>query len=381
MADCFWTDLLNATQECAGGSPAPPGYEGVILISMFSNSPFVRAYRFNSQTGFGAIYPDRDTPMLSGLQRAEFSPDGNYIVFAYDTDAGIGYAHSLRVCPWDNATGFGPDVDNGSTDSSSFCPSAMFSPDNDAVAFCCSRLNNSLVVSAIEWDAETGEFGTQYTGPGTKPPNVAKDVSFHPDGTAVAFAHWNSPTISVYRWSHAGGFGARYTGPTSLPSMSSNQGRKVRFHPSGGVLMWVITDAPYILAYEFNPSAGFGSRYMDPATPPTGIADGFGISNDGRAVAVGSRTSPYIRAYPFTRFLGFGPQFADPGVTPTGYVNHVEWSPDNTCVAVAHANSPYCSVYRWSHATGFGEKLANPDTLPGGPNRGALHVTFHPQTQ
>jgi hypothetical protein len=41
-------------------------------------------------------------------------------------------------------------------------------------------------------------------------------VAFNPTGTALAVAHLNSPYITAYPWS--GGFGTKYSDPSTLPT-------------------------------------------------------------------------------------------------------------------------------------------------------------------
>ena len=44
-------------------------------------------------------------------------------------------------------------------------------------------------------------------------------------------------------------------------------------------------------------------------------------------IAVAHYTSPYISVYPFTSGTGFGTKYSDPATTPTGYGKGVAFSP------------------------------------------------------
>jgi hypothetical protein len=85
-------------------------------------------------------------------------------------------------------------------------------------------------------------------------------------------------------------------------------------------------------------------------------------------IAVAHYTSPYITAYPWSS-SGFGTKFTNPATLPTGSGNAVAFSGDGTAIAVAHVNSPYITAYPWS-SSGFGTKFTNPTTLPTGDGYG-----------
>ena len=93
-------------------------------------------------------------------------------------------------------------------------------------------------------------------------------------------------------------------------------------------------------------------------------ATGFGLSASGKksTIAVGHSTTPFISAYPWSS--GFGTKYANPSTLPTGIGTGVSFNPAGTAIAVAHATLPFISAYPWS--AGFGTKYANPSTLPTG---------------
>ena len=83
---------------------------------------------------------------------------------------------------------------------------------------------------------------------------------------------------------------------------------------------------PYITAYPWS-GAGFGTKFSDPTTLPTGVGRGVSFSADGSAVAVAHSTTPYITAYPLSG-AGFGTKFSDPTTLPTDTVYGVSFSPN-----------------------------------------------------
>lgn len=93
-------------------------------------------------------------------------------------------------------------------------------------------------------------------------------------------------------------------------------------------------------------------------TPPSTIA----VSHEG---------SIYISTYLW--YPGFGTRYANPATLPTGGSASVAFSPSGADIAVAHDITPFISTYPWN--AGFGTKYANPATLPTG---NAWDVAFSP---
>ena len=88
-------------------------------------------------------------------------------------------------------------------------------------------------------------------------------------------------------------------------------------------------------------------------------------------IAVAHFTSPRISVYPWS--FGFGTKYSNPATLPTGTGLNVAFSPDGADIAIVELNSPFVSVYPWS--SGFGTKYSNPATLPTG---FGISVAFSP---
>ena len=86
-------------------------------------------------------------------------------------------------------------------------------------------------------------------------------------------------------------------------------------------------------------------------------------------IAVAHSTTPYVSAYPWTPTVGFGVKYADPLTKPIGTGYGVAFC-GNTDIAVVHSGDPYVSAYPWTPTVGFGVKYANPLTKPTGTGRG-----------
>jgi len=91
------------------------------------------------------------------------------------------------------------------------------------------------------------------------------------------------------------------------------------------------------------------------------------------SIALAHSTTPYISVYPWS-VSGFGTKYANPATLPTGNGNDINFNQDGTALAIAHDTSPFISVYPWS-VSGFGTKYANPATLPTGNGSGVSFGT------
>ena len=188
--------------------------------------------------------------------------------------------------------------------------------------------------------------------------------------TSIAITHAVTPFISAYPWNVSTGFGSKYANPSSLPPGTSYG---VAFNPAANVIAVGHVNAPNITAYSWVGN-GFGTKYAEPTTAPPGQGNGVAFSPAGDAIAVGNGAAPQINAYPWNAGTGFGVKYADPATLPGGAGRGVAFNPAGTSVAVAHATSPFVTAYPWSGA-GFGTKYADPATLPTGNGYG---VAFTP---
>jgi hypothetical protein len=187
---------------------------------------------------------------------------------------------------------------------------------------------------------------------------------------AMAVAHTTTPFISAYPWNSAG-FGTKYTNPATLPA---NNGNEVAFSPAGDAIAVAHATTPFITAYPWSGS-GFGTKYTNPATLPTGDGQSVAFSPAGNAVAVGHSTTPFITAYPWSSSTGFGTKYTNPATLPANVGLDVAFNPASTSIAVAHVTTPFITAYPWNAGTGFGTKYADPATLPASTGTG---VAFSP---
>jgi hypothetical protein len=183
----------------------------------------------------------------------------------------------------------------------------------------------------------------------------------------IAVAHSTSPRVSAYPWNPGVGFGVKYANPATLPT---GDGYGVAFCGNTDIAV-AHNISPYVSTYPWTPGVGFGVKYANPATlPPGGAAGAWGVAFCGNTdIAVAAENTPFISAYPWNPGVGFGVKYADPATLPTGAGKGVAFC-GNTDIAVAHSTSPRVSAYPWNPGVGFGVKYADPATLPTGDGRG-----------
>lgn len=96
IVPCFWTDRVKASEDC-GAQPPPGGGSGAIVLGIH-NAPYVLAYRWSDEGGFGNRIPGPDTELPRAPQRIIFHPSGAFVfLFAGDW-------HCYR---WSSQYGFG----------------------------------------------------------------------------------------------------------------------------------------------------------------------------------------------------------------------------------------------------------------------------------
>lgn len=124
--------------------------------------------------------------------------------------------------------------------------------------------------------------------------------------------------------------------------------------------------SPWLFAYKFNTSSGFGTRYANPATLPSGgtSTQGIAVSAAGTEVIQTTSTSPGQNAYRFTIAAGWGTKYAAPS-TALSNATGISLSPSETAIGIAMGGGgSLACAYRWS-TSGWGTRYTNPASVPG----------------
>jgi hypothetical protein len=222
------------------------------------------------------------------------------------------------VYPWSVGSGFGTKYTNPATLPTGIGQSVAFSPAGNAIAV---AHNTSPFITAYPWSVGSG-FGTKYADPATLPTGNGQSVAFSPAGDAVAVAHNTAtPYITAYPWTVGSGFGTKYTNPATLPT---NVADSVAFTPAANAIVVGHFGGNGITAYQWSAS-GFGTKYTDTIAPNRIFSIAFNTA--GNVAALAGNTSPYVFAYTWTTSTGFGTKYADPATLPTGSGTGVAFLP------------------------------------------------------
>ena len=219
------------------------------------------------------------------------------------------------------------------------------------------------VVSVYAWTYASG-FGTKYANPATKPTTNGNDTEFNHDSTFIAVGHNATPFISVYPWTVGTGFGTKLSNPATLPG---GEVKRIDFRGTTsttdiGMAVGTGGGTNDGVAYPFTTS--FGTRYAL-AVGLQATGQGFRFTKSGTQCGFSTNNSPYQYGYPFTTGTGFGTKYANPASLPSGLGIGIDFDDTTAFVAGGGRGSPYLEVWDWS-GTGWGSKYANPATLPAG---------------
>ena len=79
-------------------------------------------------------------------------------------------------------------------------------------------------------------------------------------------------------------------------------------------------------------------------------------------LGVSQSSTPFLSLYPWSS-NGFGTKYSNPATLPTGSGNGIAFTSTSNAVAVAHSTTPFITAYPWNAGTGFGTKYTNPATI------------------
>jgi hypothetical protein len=223
----------------------------------------------------------------------------------------------------------------------------------------------------------SGTTFTPLTYAGWNMTGGATGVAWHPDSLNVAFTHATTPFIDI-GFITSGSAGTAIfddlADPATLPTGNANG---CAWSPNGQFLAVAHDTTPFVTIYECTGTAGSGlvlTKLTNPASLPAGAGQGVAFSADGRFMTVAHTTTPFVTIYEIngTTFT----KLTDPSSLPAGNGNGVAFSADGLHMAVAHATTPFITIYSVSGTTFT--KLSNPSTLPDGTGQS---VTFSSDNQ
>lgn len=231
---------------------------------------------------------------------------------------------------------------------------------------------------ARAWQWSSAGFGTRYADLTDGANNYSYAFALHPSNNAIITGRDTGPPyIHAFAFSTATGFGAKFSNPGTTPTGEISD---VHFSPDGNAVAAVGVTNNLISVYPWSGS-GFGARYTGPTPNPldaqigTGFRVKFSPQSDAIVMCNGANSGPWIAGWPWSHATGFGTKYANPTVAIPAGLTSLAFSPAGDVVVVGCQSSPSILAYAFSAVTGFGTKYANPATLPGGAPRA---IAFSP---
>lgn len=338
-----------------------------------NTSPFVSVFKWSN--GFATRYADPATPASNSANASttvDFSPNGDALsiggggspnVWKFSDD-GLGTKYAIpspnvggsrikfdktgssihightgfpymHAYAWSYSEGFGTKYANptnppANTGSQQQVFTLSFTNGGDVLVFGALSSPN---LAAHGWSSSTG-YGTYYgsvvAGTSTLVTGLVSSISANNAilvGHTVSSASSNTNSrMSAWQWS--GGWGTRYAAPSPAPGIAANQCRNVVFNKASNVAIgafpYASTSGDRIYAYTWSHANGFGTRFSNPANPPTIWAFQF-VLNDQALIAAQQGASSFVTAWEWSNTNGFGTKYSDPQTNITiGYgVGHI----------------------------------------------------------
>jgi hypothetical protein len=318
-----------ATPANIPGEPSALGFNSSGTALLEANSSVLYSWPWSS-AGAGARYTNTRNPGGGIDTIAAPKNDNNYIAVSTRS------ANRLMLFPWSDATGLGTAYSNPGTLPSATTFSTIFHP-TQQVIFCAFQ----ALPGIRAYRYGSSGWVSAYTPP--SPGTFGTTVSVHPNGDAVVVAGGATGAF-VYPWTYAGGFGTAYAQPlTTVPGSIIG----TAFSPDGQAIIFGTTTAPYIHAYAWDSSTGFGAKFADP--PAGGIASAayrLYFSPDGKAlIAVTNNIGATIGLYKWSA-SGFGSTLYTNTANITG-VSKIAFNPAGDTIAVGFGVSPFLRIYQW----------------------------------
>lgn len=344
-------DLIANLQAAAGAGVAKKQY----VAALQDATPYILTYPWDDSTGFGTKYSNPATlPTGAAMWAVRWSPNGEQLFFFQTASPYIG------GYPWSDS-GFGTKYSNPSTLPSgrpTFNTGLAISPNS------ASLIHTSGGANIEAYAISSAGFGSKYTNLSSG--GTCYGVAFSPSGNAIAVSSGTFPSgypfVKAYEWSDSTGFGSQYSDPATVPANNA-ECYGCAFSPNGDAVAFTSALSPYLFVYPWDDSTGFGTKYSNPATLPSSSTYGIDFSPAGDAIVVGSSSAgaTAMVGYPFDASTGIGTKYANPSTAPS-YAYQVQFTKSGGAIISNDPFTPAINAYAWSSSSGFGSKFSNPGT-------------------
>lgn len=229
----------------------------------------IYAYNWSDASGIGSQFGGTvsfNNPTQDFVPMA-ISPDGDFVAVGYSSSFNLG------VIPFSTSTGLGTKVEPTTDPISGEDLHAWDVAWNNAgtyVALGCNSYDPATRLHIWEWNKASGTFGSKVTGISINPTNTGQDyvrsIAFSPDDAAILIGT-ATDKLAAYEWDNSTGtFGSKINSATGASGAAGTT--DIRFNTNGNVVFATggrTSDVP-VMAWEWNSSTGFGSKYDNPDT-------------------------------------------------------------------------------------------------------------------
>lgn len=356
--------LLSAAQN-------EQNYDGVLAISTFNSSPYIRVYAFTHASGFGAQYSNPSTYSYNGSITPgglKFNEPGDVLLYTHDGSSATTTLNKigLNLYNWSNQSGFGTKLLFNTSYSPRGKAGAITTILSEYGAGWSYVLTSYVDVNGDSWIhrshfANNNNITYCNQRPTYMPNNAYNSIAFNKQRTYVLAVN-QLVSLAMFPWTDGWENSSNYSSNNlGTPITNSNLGYGWNcgtWHPSDTVV--VVGKAgsgqAAISAMVF---AGNWQSVLSDAINPMSDVQSVRFSASGKTLFVTSLNSPYLEAYPFDLTTGFGSKYSNPSSLPPGPCYDLAVSKTNDLVAVSSSSSPYLAVYAWDDDTGFGAKYAS----------------------
>ena len=311
----------------------------------------IAAYEWIPGTGFGSAYSAPSLPTNS-----------NYDCFFSNNKDAFFVAGSsspyVSAWAWNTDTGFGSALSQPSSPQTVYAYGGGDINSADSAVVIGGQAGGGGQPEVVAYAfSSSGGFGTKYSDPSSLIGQTVRQVNFDPTDANIVMGvdQYLGFSVAKYAWSNSSGFGSK----TTYTGINFGGGYGIDFHPSGSYVVVTTGSSPYARSYGYS-SSGFGSLVSTPSSTPGSATDDPAFNSDGSVVALCEFNSPYVHAYAYSSG-SFGTKYSNPSSLPGGYRESVRFSPDDDVIFVGGGGrSTKVDIYNWSNSSGFGSRISTP---------------------
>jgi len=332
------------------GAAGVPSVEKQAVV--FVGGSNIAAYEWIPGTGFGSAY---SAPGIGSGRYDCFFSNNKDAFFV----AGSSSPH-VSAWAWNSNTGFGSALSQPSSPQTVYAYGGGDINSADSAVVIGGQAGGSGQPEVVAYAfSSSGGFGTKYSDPSSLVGTTVRQVNFDPTDANVVMgvSAYSGFSVAKYAWSNSSGFGSK----TTYTGINFGTCYGIDFHPSGSYVVLTTSSSPYARSYGYS-SSGFGSLVSTPSSTPSGETNDPAFNSDGSVVALCEYNSKYVHAYAYSSG-SFGTKFSNPSSLPGQYKESVRFSPDDDAIFVGGFSSPHVDTYNWSNSSGFGSKISTPSAV------------------